>query len=100
MEVKPVRRERMGWRDGGKTRVVDGERTSGEGGRSRRPVVYTGFGVKVIMIGSGGCKGVADGDDGNDDNLGGDPAFLCAKKREVRICCRLETCLKGVIFGR
>lgn len=60
-----------------------------DGGRSRRPVVYTGFGVNVIIVGSGGGGPV--------------PAvvsFLWASNREVRVSWMLETRAKGVMLGR
>lgn len=56
-----------------------------EGGRSRRPVVYTGFGLKVIMVGSGGF---------------GVRCFLCERSRLVSVCWMLATRLKGVMLGR
>ena len=60
-----------------------------DGGRSRRPVVYTGFGVNVIIVGSGGGGPV--------------PAvvsFLWASNREVRVSWMLETRVKEVMLGR
>lgn len=56
-----------------------------EGGRSRRPVVYTGFGLKVIMVGSGGF---------------GVRCFLWERSRLVSVCWMLATRLKGVMLGR
>lgn len=57
-----------------------------DGGISRRPVVYTGFGVNVIMVGSGWWC------------IPG-KAFLWARRRVVRVSWRWETRAKGVMLG-
>jgi hypothetical protein len=89
-----VRRWRIGSREGGRERVFSVVVEVGvvfEGGRSRRPVVYTGFGVKVIIVGSGG---------GGVGELGELRSFLCASRRVVRVCWRFATRVKGVMDGK
>lgn len=54
--------------------------------------------MKVIIVGSGG-GGVACGRCWAGEMLG-DESFLWFRKRVVRICWRLETRAKGVVFGR
>jgi hypothetical protein len=83
-----VRRWRIGSREGGRESAVS---VVFEGGWSRRPVVYTGFGVKVIIVGSG-AGGVGE--------LGGLRSFLCASRRVVRVCWRFATSVKGVMDGK
>lgn len=62
-----------------------------EGGRSRRPVVYTGFGVKVIIVGSGGGGVVV---------AASAASFLWARRRVVRVCWRAATRVKEVMSGK
>lgn len=95
----------MGSRAGGSD-SFSGERGKVfDGGRSRRPVVYTGSGVKVMIVGSGGGGEAFEGIGlvwlGPWEEIEpGEASFLCVRKRVVRACWRSETRVKGVVCGR
>lgn len=99
------RRERIGSRDGGRERDSGcrGDDDSGlvfEGGRSRRPVVYTGFGVKVTIVGSGGGVRGLMADENASAALVATASLLCERRCVVRVSCRRDTRVNEVILGR